>query len=289
MLVPDPSASARSAVDDFIRYLADSQFAVSTRRIRRHFLLEYLRHAQQAAGTGDMTVGELMTPARADAWLVDAAEGKTRTRTALAGREAAAHPNSMRVRINTYNAFAEFLGLPDRRESQPPAPGYRLTPADTERLLHDLTVRRPIFSDAGTALRTAAVAALVADTDRTVPELARLKVQALRLDGDPQVELADGPCPLSDSTVRILTRWLVARAAIIAELEGTDPGHLWIPVKPGRPRGGRDAVKPGLTPAAVRTLHSAHRSLVSRVLGTPLRPGAFREAAQARPGAVLGS
>lgn len=283
MPVTDASTSARSAIEEFIRHLADYQFAVSTRRIRRHFLREYLRHAQQAAETSDMTVGELMTPERTDAWLADAAEGRTRTRTALLGRETAAQPNSMRVRVDTYNAFAEFLGLPDRRDSPPPAPGYRLTPADTERLLHDLTVRRPVYSNAGTALRTAALAALVADTDRTVPELARLKIGALHLDEDPHVDLADAPCPLSDATVHILSRWLVVRAALIAELEGSDPGHLWIPVKPGRPRGGRAAVKPGLTPAAVRTLHSAHRSLVSRVLGTPLRPGAFREAAAERP------
>ena len=279
MPVTDASASARSAIDEFIGHLADYQFAVSTRRIRRHFLLEYLHHAQQAAGTPAMTVGGLMTPARVDAWLTDAAEGKTRTRTAIPGREAAANPNSMRVRVDSYNAFAEFLGLPDRRDSQPPAPGYRLTPGDTERLLHDLTVRRPVYSNVGTALRTASLAALVADTDRTVPELARLKVLALHLNGDAHVDLADGPCPLSEATVNILSRWLAARAALIAELEGSDPGHLWIPVKPGRPRGGRAAAKPGLTPAAVRTLHAAHRSLVSRVLGTPLRPGAFREAA----------
>ena len=88
--------------------------------------------------------------------------------------------------------------------------------------------------------------------------------------------------PLGGATVQILNRWLAARAEIIAELEGTDPGHLWIPTKPGRPRGGRPPVKPGLNRAAVRTLHAAHRTLVSQVLGTPLRPGAFRVSAQAR-------
>ena len=90
------------------------------------------------------------------------------------------------------------------------------------------------------------------------------------------IELAHGPHPLRGTTVLILSRWLAARAEIIAELEGSDPGHLWIPVKPGRPRGGRPPVKPGLTPAAVRTLHAAHRRLVSHLLGTPLRPGALR-------------
>jgi integrase len=272
----DGRTPARDALDAFSRHLARRQFAAATQRIRRHFLDEYLEHAQQADGTIDITVAELLDPARADAWLCDAAAGKTRTRTTLRGPEAAAYPNSMRVRADSYNAFAEFAGQPERRDSQPPADGYRLTPADTERLLHDLAVRRPIHANVATCLRTVAVAALVADTGRTVPELARLKVTALQLDGGACVELAGGTCPLGGPTVQILTRWLTARAAIIAELQGSDPGHLWIPTKPGRPRGGRPPVKPGLTPAAVRTLHAAHRTLVSQVLGTPLRPGAFR-------------
>ena len=268
--------SASAAIDDFIRHLASRQFASTTRRIRRHFLDEYLQHAQQAAGAVQITAGELMDPAHADAWLSDAAAGKIRTRNTRYGPDADAYPNSMRVRIDSYNAFAEFLGLPGRRDSPPPVRGFYLTPADTERVLHDLTVRRPVHANAATSLRTAALAALVADTGRGVPELARLNVSALHLDGEARVELADGSCPLGGPTVQILTRWLGARATIIADLEGSDPGHLWIPTKPGRPRGGRPPVKPGLTPAAVRTLHAAHRTLVSQLLGTPLRPGALR-------------
>ncbi len=276
MQAPDARTSARDALDRFIRHLAGRQFAAATQRIRRHFLDEYLQHAQQATGRIEITVAELLDPERADAWLRDAAAGKTRTRNTLRGRDAAAYPNSMRVRIDSYNSFVEFVRRPDRRDSQPPTAGYRLTPADTDRLLHDLAVRRPIHANAATCLRTAALAALVADTDRSVPELARLNVRALHMDGEAHVELADGPFPLGGPTVQILTRWLGARAAIIAELEGSDPGYLWIPTKPGRPRGGRAPVRPGLTPAAVRTLHAAHRTLVSQVLGTPLRPGALR-------------
>jgi hypothetical protein len=270
---------AHDAINAFIRHLADRQLSITTRRIRRHYLDEYLLHARQAAGRAEITAAELMIPARTAAWLRDAANGKNRTRNTLSGPDAVAYSNSMRVRIDSYNAFAEFLGLPDRHDGEPPARGYYLTPADTERLLHDLAVRRPIHANAATSIRTAAVAALVADTGRTVPELARLNVSALHLEGAAHVELADGSCLLGAATVQILTRWLGARAGIVAELEGSDPGYLWIPTKPGRPRGGRKPVKPGLSRAAVRTLHAAHRTLVSQVLGTPLRPGAFRAVA----------
>jgi hypothetical protein len=284
---------AGEALNAFSRHLASRQFAAVTQRIRRHFLDEFVAHAQQAAGRNQLTAGELLDPARADAWLADAAAGKTRTRNTINGPEAAAGINSMRVRIDSYNAFAEFLGLPDRRDSQPPADADRLSPAEAERLLHNLAVRRPTYANAATALRTAAVAALVADTDRSVPDLAGLQVKALHLEGAARIELADGARPLRAETVLILTRWLTARAVIIAELEGSDPGHLWIPVKPGRPRGGRPPVKPGLTPAAVRTLHAAHRKLISHVLGTPLRPGAFRASAvygpPSPPGAAAGA
>jgi integrase len=273
---------ARDAIDAFVRHLSGRQLADATLRIRRHFLDEYLQHVEQAADAVGISVSELMDPARADAWLADAAAGKTRTRNSLYGPAAAAYSNSMRVRVDSYNLFAEFLGLPGRLDSQAPASGFCLTPADTDRLLHDLSVRRPVHANAATALRTAAVAALVADTGRGVPELARLRLSALHLDGTAHVELGDESCPLGGATVQILNRWLLARAEIIAELEGSDPGHLWIPTKPGRPRGGNPPVKPGLTRAAVRTLHAAHRSLVSQVLGTPLRPGAFRVSAQSR-------
>jgi hypothetical protein len=276
--------TARDAIDDFLRHLADRRLAVTTRRIRGHFLEEYLHHAQEATGSIEVTAAELLDPARADAWLADAAAGRTRSRNTLRGPSAAARGNSMRVRVDSYNAFAEFFRAGDRRDSQPPALGYRLSPADTERLLRDLAVRRPLGANAATALRTAAVAALVADTDRSVLDLARLSVKALHLDGEARVDLADGPCPLRDPTVQVLQRWLGARAEIIAELEGSDPGHLWIPTKPGRPRGGREPVKPGLTPAAVRTLHAAHRTLVSHVLGVPLRPGAIRAQGPSRAG-----
>jgi hypothetical protein len=309
MPAPDASTPARDAIDAFLRHLADRDLSATTRRIRKTYLNEYLRHAQQdgaaASSTQEaeateateqsddhaaarpLTAGDLMDGDRAAAWLAAAAAGKTRSRNSSRGPEAAAYPNSMRVRIDSVNAFAEFLGEPGRLDRQPPARGYQLTPGDTEALLHDLTVKRPIHANAMTALRTAAVAALVADSGRGVPELADLNVSALHLDGDqPQADVEGESVPLTQATVHILTRWLAARASIVAELEGSDPGHLWIPTKPGRARGGVPSAKPGISPAAVRTLHASHRTLVSQLLGTPLRPGALRAAAEVHPAAA---
>jgi hypothetical protein len=296
---PDASTPARDAIDAFLQHLADRDLSATTRRIRKTYLNEYLHHAQQAAaahaedaGAEDaerrpLTARDLMDGERTAAWLADAAAGKTRTRNTSRGPEAAAYPNSMRVRIDSANALAEFLGEPGRLDRQPPAPGFQLTPGDTEALLHDLTVKRPIHANAMTALRTAAVAALVADTGRGVPELAGLSVSALHLDGDrPHAEVEGESAALTQATVHILTRWLAARASIVAELEGSDPGHLWIPTKPGRARGGVPSAKPGISPAAVRTLHASHRTLVSQLLGTPLRPGALRAAAEPHPQAA---
>jgi hypothetical protein len=301
MPAPDASTPARDAIDAFLQSLADRGMSATTRRIRKTYLSEYLRHAQQAAAGGEdsdepaedapparsLTTGELLDGERAAAWLADAEAGLTRSRNTSRGPQAKAYPNSMRVRIDSVNAFAEFAGDPRRLERQPPARGFELTPGDTEALLHELTVKRPINANAMTALRTAAVAALVADSGRGVPELAGLNISALHLDGtQPHADIEGEPVPLTRSTVHILTRWLAARATITAELEGSDPGHLWIPTKPGRARGGVPSAKPGISPAAVRTLHASHRTLVSQLLGTPLRPGALRSAAEAHARAV---
>lgn len=87
--------------------------------------------------------------------------------------------------------------------------------------------------------------------------------------------VADVDHPLDKHTVEILRRWPDVRAGITQALEGSDPGYLWIPTKPGRERAGVQPPKPGLTRAAVRTLHAAHRNLVLQVVGVPLRPYAL--------------
>jgi len=272
----DQAAPAADAIAEFVRQLIRNGLSATTVRIRQHFLTEYLLHVRQAADAPEVPVAELLSAGRVSAWLDDAVAGKTRTRNTLRGPEADAHPNSMRVRIDSFNAFAEFLGVPDRVDAWRAEAGDALSPGQARNLLHLLSVRRPVHANGATSLRTAAVAAMVAATGRTVPELTALNVRDIHLGTDPHADLGPESCPLSPEAAQVLSRWLDARAVVIAELEGSDPGYLWIPTKPGRPRGGRPPVKPGLSRAAVRTLHAAHRTLVSQLLGGPMRPGALR-------------
>src|SRR2546423_15430345 len=89
---------ADEAIHAFIRHLANRDFSITTRRIRRHFLDEYLQHVQRVAGTVDISAGELMEPARAAAWLADAADGETPSRNTLCRPHAAPDAHSTGVR-----------------------------------------------------------------------------------------------------------------------------------------------------------------------------------------------
>ncbi|MFE9826801.1 hypothetical protein ACFYSH_32560 [Streptomyces sp. NPDC005791] len=270
-------ADARAAIGHFLDALEARGHVHETRRLRAHFLNEYLDHVLGEAKTTTLGVDELMDVAPAEAWLAAAAAGLTRRRNTLTGPDAAAAGNSQRVRVQTWNSFAEYLGLPLRLETPPATHGDWLEPEECHRLLRTLAVKRPVGSNAATAIRTAAVAAVVAATGRSVPDLHRLDVAHVDLEHRPmpRLSLDTGPHPLDKDTTDILRRWLDVRAGITRQLEGSDPGYLWIPTKPGRPRGGEEPPKPGLTRAAVRTLHSAHRNLVLQVFGAPLRPGAL--------------
>ncbi|MEU1221334.1 hypothetical protein [Streptomyces microflavus] len=271
--------TALAAIDAFLEYLRTRQFADETRRVRGTFLTEYLEHAQNAEKDplAPLSAAELMELPRVHAWLEDAAAGRTRRRNTLSGPSARAADASSRVRIITYNVFAEYLGTPWRLEVPPNATGEHLDPDEAEQLVRRLAVERR-GARAAVAVRTAALAALVAETGSTIAELAQLTTDDVQLHHKPpRILLPHGPQPLSPATARVLGRWLRQRAGIIAtSLQGTDPGHLWIPTEPGRPREGEDSPPPGLRPAAVRTLHSAHRRLVLDLLGRPVRPNALR-------------
>ncbi|WP_370665851.1 hypothetical protein [Streptomyces sp. IBSBF 2507] len=275
---PPRTADALAAIGAFLRAQQEGGYADETVRLRGRLLTEYLEHVLDEEKTTALTAEELVRPERADSWLGAARAGGTRRRNTLTGPDATAAHDSQRARIQTYNTFVDHLGLPELQHPYPPAGhGDRLESEQARSLLRTLAVRRPTGANAATAIRTAAVAALVAATGRTVPQLHKLNVTDIDLERRPVpvVTVDDVEHLLDKDTADILRRWLDVRAGITQALEGSDPGYLWIPTKPGRERAGVQPPKPGLTRAAVRTLHAAHRSLVLQVVGVPLRPYAL--------------
>src|SRR6267154_2595664 len=108
----------------------------------------------------------------------------------------------------------------------------------------------------------------------------------LHLDGEARVDLTDGSCRLGSATVQILTRWLDVRAAIVAELEGSDPGYLWIPTKPGRPRRGRPHPArrpPNPRQPGTREPASAWRFPRRQPVTLPARPGLLKTHSRCAP------
>ncbi|MFJ9675759.1 hypothetical protein ACIRP5_33820 [Streptomyces sp. NPDC101221] len=277
--MPNPrAADALTTIGVFLQTQQDAGYAVATVRLRGRLLTEYLEHTLDEEKVASLTAEELVRPERTDSWLAAADAGETRRRNTLTGPDAAAAHDSQRARIQTYNAFVDHLALPELHRPYPTSGNAdRLEPEQVDTLLRALAVQRPTGANAATAIRTAAVAALVAATGHSVPQLHMLNVTDIDLERRPVpvVTVADSDHPLDKHTAKILRRWLAVRAGITQSLEGSDPGYLWIPTKPGRERAGVQPPKPGLTRAAVRTLHAAHRNLVLQVVGVPLRPYAF--------------
>ncbi|GAA2603635.1 MULTISPECIES: hypothetical protein [Streptomyces] len=269
---------ALAAIGAFLKAQQDAGYALGTVRLRGTILAEFLEHTLNTEEAASLTADDLVQPERADAWFAAADAGETRRRNTLTGPDAAAAYDSQRARIQTYNAFVDYLALSGLHRPYPASGhGDRLEPEQAYKLLRTLAVRRPTGANAATAIRTAAVAALVAATGSTVPQLHKLNVTDVDLERRPVpvVTVNEFDHPLDKHSVEILRRWLDVRAGITQALEGSDPGYLWIPTKPGRERAGVQPPKPGLTRAAVRTLHAAHRSLVLQVVGVPLRPYAL--------------
>ncbi|MFF6862363.1 hypothetical protein [Streptomyces ardesiacus] len=152
-----------------------------------------------------------MRPERADSWPGAAGVGDIRRRNTLTGPDATAAHDSQRARIQTYNTFVDHLGLSGLQRSYPPAGhGDRLEHEQAHKLLRTLAVRRPTGTNAATAIRTATVAALVAATGHTVPQLHKLNVTDVDLERSPvpAVTVNNFEHLLDKDTVAILRRWL---------------------------------------------------------------------------------
>ncbi|MER7937880.1 MULTISPECIES: hypothetical protein [unclassified Streptomyces] len=281
----DPQRAIASFLDELHR----RGYKFGTRRLRGHYLTEYLEHVLGTLPTAEeraaLTSETLMDLEHADAWLTAGDAGKLRQRNTLRGPHATSAEASHRSRVITYNVFAAHLGTPWRLEVPRNAGGDYLDPDEADAIIHTLSVRRPPTANEPTWIRTAALAALVAATGRTVRELAELDVSNLQFKERPaRIVFEDGPEELDDGTARTVRRWLRQRTGLITRLReegrftGTDPGYLWIPTKevghPGRPE--ETPLPLPARRASVRTLHAAHRRLVLNVLGHPVRLNELR-------------
>ncbi|WP_225625776.1 hypothetical protein [Streptomyces werraensis] len=137
--------TAQQAIADFLTELHERGYAIGTRRLRGHYLTEYLEHAQNADPNGplELTAEELIDLERADARLAAAAAGELRQRNTLHGPRAASAAASERSRSITYNVFAAYVGTPWRLEIPPNETGEHLDPEEAAQIIYTLAVRRP--------------------------------------------------------------------------------------------------------------------------------------------------
>ncbi|MFJ4781259.1 hypothetical protein [Streptomyces sp. NPDC088762] len=264
--------SARAAVAAFLATVPGE----ATRALRRTYLQEYLAHLATArrCPEADLTRADLLDPARAEAWLTDAARGLTRRRNSLRGPSAPASANSMAARTSTLNTFSAHVGHPLALTVPKPEFAPRLSPTEAHRTLKLLTAHQPDGILASTWERTTALIALAVTTGHGLGHLHPMTLDDLQLDRPlPRVRAAGAWYPLDTVSRHALTRWHTTHHSLTAghrkTLQGGDVHQLWVTTTPGRPRGSRPAPPAGL-PAARRTLEAAHRRLVTLALGTPL-------------------
>src|SRR5258708_34547418 len=120
MAVPDASMPAAAAIEEFGRRLADRGLSATTRRIRVHFLREYLRHALASRDAGgpegppgevpvkaeEVTAGGGGGPPRGRARAAAAPAGKTPPPGPPPRPGGPPHPPPQRARGGTTDAVA---------------------------------------------------------------------------------------------------------------------------------------------------------------------------------------
>lgn len=272
----------RDAVEVINAFLTDlhgrverEEASPATYRQRALYITEFLEHAANASGNHSLTAGELLQPDLAEAWLADAAAGKTRQRPGDHGPTAAYA--SHRARVSTFNVLARFAGAPFLLQNGRPQNPDTLTRGEAQNLINLLANNQPPSTKIPTWHRTAALAALAADTGRSVEELAVLETSALDLtQRQAHLLLEDETLPLLPATKVLLERWLATRQELVDALDGGEVTAVWVTTYPAQ-RGGITA-RPGAHPAAVRTLRAAHRALLKRLRGTNVRLGTLAAA-----------
>ena len=263
----DHVMSADRLVETYLEQLEGSE---STLRQRRWALRDLLAFAGEQQEPARMSAPALLEPDLLIAWVARAQNDPV----------APASQAGLRARAGAARAldgFARAQGLlgPDTASSPadltlaaPPSPAE--TDRSAARIL--LTVAAgsaPWPVHPGVWARFAAHAHLSAATGAGENELATMTIRDLSGVGPA------GATGLTDRSRRTIDRWLEVRSALVDELEGSDPGALWLRVHPSTDRRTGRIAPAGLA-ITVRGLRLAFTHMVAAAAGVDARVVAVR-------------
>lgn len=250
-------------------YLAQLEGAESTVRQRRWALRNLLTFVAEQGEPERMPGRMLLDPDLLTSWVTSAASDP-RAPASQAGLRARASA----VRALDCFARAQNLLGPD---VHPPAPLTLAAPpgpaaTDRSAARHLLTVAAgvaPWPAHPGVWARFAAHAHLAAVTGSGEGALAALTIHDLTETGAlPGVEL-------SERARLTVARWIGVRTALIADLQGSDPGALWLRVHPStNPRTGK--IAPAGLAITARGLRMAFTHMVATAAGVDDRVAQVR-------------
>lgn len=256
------------------------QASPSTVRQRLWAINQAVEHyaATHAARTDINTLtrvrlGDILEPSAVSAYLADASTGDLRIRTPSPERKL---PESSRTTAARAAAL-RWLAAHTQTTPPPATPQDRTLTNPSARLAEHLRYAVTAWSDTDrpTLVRAAAAAVTIAATAATTAELATMTIS----DVDNQPGLTTLPArtlkPLPGTFTDLdgqwsraqlhpwalapFRAWLRHRQQIVAELEGSDPGHLFVTCHPNRLH-----APPGM-PLSVRGLTAAHTTAVRRL------------------------
>lgn len=219
--------------DAAARYLADLEASQSTRRQRAWALADLSGYVLERFSPRSPSLDEVLQEDVLLAWRDGAGESG-----------AAASVASARARASTARALARWAvenRLVRATEHDglelPAAPPANVDRSAGARLLTVAAGPAPWGVPVAIWARFSAHVHLLAATGAPERDLALLTLEALDLDGAAPTAVRlphREPLTLDARTSRAVERWLVHRAAAVANLEGADPRTLWIRLHPGK-------------------------------------------------------
>ncbi len=246
-------------------YLAQLEGSESTVRQRRWALRELLAFAGEQADAAWMSAPSLLEADLLTAWVARAQHDPVApaSQAGLRARAGAARALDGFARAQHLLGPGEASPSADLTLAAPPSP----VETDRSAARHLLTIAAGVAPwpvHPGVWARFAAHTHLSAATGAGENFLATMTVGDLASAG------AAGTTVLQDRSRRTVERWLEVRSGLVSELEGSDPGALWLRVHPSTNRRTGQVAPAGLA-ITVRGLRLAFTHMVAAAAGVDER------------------